>query len=79
MTSVFDGGWNERPSMMTITIPLPDELFVEGREPQVIADYLSGTAARLAAQQYLAIAETVERARKAKSDLRLVEAHDDGD
>jgi len=49
--------------MMTITIPLPDELFVEGREPQVIADFLSGTAARLAAAQYMEIAAKVEKAR----------------
>lgn len=80
--SVLDGGWNERPGMMTITIPLPDELFVEGREPQVIADFLSGTAARLAAAQYLEIAATVEKSRaegqlaQAERKIRLVEAAD---
>lgn len=80
MTSVLDGGWNERPGMMTITIPLPDELFVEGREPQVIADFLAGTAARLAAKQYLEIAASVEKARaegelaQAERSLRIVKA-----
>lgn len=80
MTSVLDGGWNERPGMMTITIPLPDELFVEGREPQVIADFLAGTAARLASKQYLEIAATVEKARtegelaQAERKIRLVKA-----
>lgn len=78
--SVLDGGWNERPGMMTITIPLPDELFVEGREPQVIADFLSGTAARLAAKQYMEIAAQVEKARteaqlaQAERQKRLAEA-----
>lgn len=63
MSNVLDGGWGSTPNAMTITIPLPDNMFARETNPEVVADFVSGLAARLAREEYILRYAQTERDR----------------
>lgn len=59
MSDILNGGWNSGPNAITVTIPVTEHLFSppSAAAAEAAADYVSGTAARLARAEYLAQVE----------------------
>ncbi len=59
MSDILNGGWAAIPNAITVTIPVHEHLLSppSPEAAEAAADYVSGTAARLARAEYMAQVE----------------------